>query len=323
MRVPIILSAALALLLSGSIVVIGAVSNYSGSQGIVQSDGIETPTPAESIQEWGWSARLAELFAETQTTTNMQAYDLLSFEPLWEVSTNGILTNGFCPGNMQEAGTDGDLRLTRLDCFDKNGKRIGYYEERWKIVRAQPRHELPIEVPSDWPWTPSRIEKERRQAEEDAASMGLPLCPGMYEPTMPVRNGAAPPCYMFDLFLSEEFVLNGKVLVFSGEEITERWVRQPCNAELCAGEQAWHTIDTQTLIDIKQYWVRYAAFCEAAVDFNRRLKIVSETDPELGWDPTVYARYSFDLSPNGLWMCGLSQLPPTEADWQPHVIWTP
>ena len=87
--------------------------------------------------------------------------------------------------------------------------------------------------------------------------------------------------------------------------------------------QSWHTPSPAAIAAEEQYWARYSAYCLAIADFNNRLKRLTETDPELAWDPTVYQRYSFDYSIGFLWMCQLPQLPPTEADWQPHVIWTP
>lgn len=300
MRVPIILTAALALSLSGAIIVIGAVnpSSQSSAPRIVIGD----PAQTQSADEWegAWSDSLAVLYEERQTKITMTAFGVDDAWQGWQISENGSLTNASCPGNMGPAESDGDVKISRLNCFDLDGKLIGFYEERWKWEAGQTVYELNVELPPDWPWSVDRIAEERATIELDANLDGVPV--------------------VYPLYLQDEFLTTGKVLkVLEGGS----WVYQPCATKICHENQSWHTVDTAAIAVQEQYWARFSAYCLAIADFNNRLKRLTETDPELAWDPTVYERYSFNYSTDQLWMCQLPQLPPTEADWQPHLIWTP
>lgn len=301
MRVPIILAAALALSLSGAIIVTGAVN--PSSQSSAPRIEIGDPAQTQSADEWegAWSDSLAVLYEERQTKITWKAFGL--DEDLgngWEISENGSLTNGLCPGNMEPVESEGDIKIQRLNCFDTNGTLIGFYEERWKWEAGQTVYELSVELPPDWPWSTGRIAEERATIELDANLDGVPV--------------------VYPLYLQDEFLTTGKVLkvLESGS-----WVYQPCATKICHENQSWHTVDTTAIAAQEQYWARFSAYCQAIADFNNRLKQLTETDPELAWDPTVYERYAFDYSTDQLWMCQLPQLPPTEADWQPHLIWTP
>ena len=320
MRIPIIAAGAVALLLSGAVIVVGAV-NYASQNSAPRIEMAE-PSPTRSPGEYAWSDALQLLYDEQQTKLTMEAYGIASFSG-WTMSESGSLTNAVCPGNMELAGSDEEIQIRRLNCFDLDGKLIGFYEERLKWVVQQPTHEMTIDLPPDWPWTPEQIEAGRQLMLEDAASLNMPICPGLYVAPVPMRSAGDPPCLSYPMYLSEEYVTTGKVLVFHGGEITARWELEPCVAEICHQNQTWHTVDTATVIAWEQYWKRYSAYCAAVADFNQRLKVLAETDPELTWDPTTYDRLAFDYSINFLWLCQLPQLPPTEADWQPHLIWTP
>ena len=303
MRIPIILTAALALSLSGAIIVIGAVNPSSQSSAPRIEIGYLAQTQSADEWEGAWSDSLAVLYEERQTKITMEAFGLVGWQG-WQISENGSLTNGLCPGNMEPVESEGDIKIQRLNCFDTNGTLIGFYEERWKWVSAQTVYELSVELPPDWPWSTDRIAEERATIESDASFNGVPV--------------------VYPMYLQDEFLTTGKVLkVLEGGS----WVYQPCATKICHENQSWHTVDTAAIAAEEQYWARFSAYCLAIADFNNRLKRLTETDPELAWDPTVYERYSFNQSnygnSNTEWMCQLPQLPPTEADWQPHVIWTP
>jgi hypothetical protein len=311
-RLQIILTAAVTLLLSGAVIVVGA--GNLASQNVAPSE-VPDPSPSHSVGEYSWSDALQKLYDEQQTLT-IEAYGLET-EPGWMIHKNGILSsNGSCStGGMEVVGTEGEIQIRRLNCFDLDGKLIGFYEERYKWVVRQPTHELAIELPPDWPWTPTQIDAGRQLMLEDAASLNMPICPGLFVAPMPMGRAGDPPCLSYPMYLSEEFVTTGKVLSY-GAETSARWERQPCVAEICADNgQAWHTVDTSTVVAWKKYWERYTAYCAAIADFNKRLKVLAETDPELTWDPTTYDRMAFDYNYNFLWLCQLPQLPPTDADW--------
>jgi hypothetical protein len=302
-RIPIILTAALALSLSGAIIVIGAVNPSSQSSAPRIEIGYLAQTQSADEWEGAWSDLLAVLYEERQTKITMEAFGLVGWQG-WQISENGTLTNGLCPGNMEPVESEGDIKIQRLNCFDTNGTLIGFYEERWKWEAGQTVYELSVELPPDWPWSTDRIAEERATIESDASFNGVPV--------------------VYPMYLQDEFLTTGKVLkVLEGGS----WVYQPCATKICHENQSWHTVDTAAIAAQEQYWARFSAYCLAIADFNNRLKRLTETDPELAWDPTVYERYSFNQSnygnSNTEWMCQLPQLPPTEADWQPHVIWTP
>ena len=321
MRIPIIAAGAVALLLSGAVIVVGAV-NYA-SQNSAPHIEVADLSPSHSVGEYSWSDALQLLYDERQTKITMEAYGIASSSG-WTISESGSLTNAVCPGTMEVVGTEGEIQIRRLNCFDLDGKLIGFYEERAKWVVRRGTHEMAIELPPDWPWTPEQIEAGRQLMLEDAASLNMPICPGLYVAPVPIGSAGDPPCLSYPMYLSEEYVTTGKVLVFYGGEITARWEREPCVAEICHESQAWHTVDTATVIAWEQYWKRYSAYCAAIADFNKRLKVVAETDPELAWDPTTYDRLAFKYGsnvPGGVggdipWECSLPQLPPTDADWQ-------
>lgn len=312
MRIPIIAAGAVALLLSGAVIVVGAV-NYASQNSAPRIEMAE-PSPTRSPGEYAWSDALQLLYDEQQTKLTMEAYGIASFSG-WTMSESGSLTNAVCPGNMELAGSDEEIQIRRLNCFDLDGKLIGFYEERLKWVVQQPTHEMTIDLPPDWPWTPEQIEAGRQLMLEDAASLNMPICPGLYVAPVPMRSAGDPPCLSYPMYLSEEYATTGKVLVFHGGEITARWELEPCVAEICHQNQTWHTVDTATVSAWEQYWKRYSAYCAAVADFNQRLKVLAETDPELTWDPTTYDRLAFDYNINFLWLCQLPQLPPTDADW--------
>ena len=249
------------------------------------------PSPTRSPGEYAWSDALQLLYDEQQTKLTMEAYGIASFSG-WTMSESGSLTNAVCPGNMELAGSDEEIQIRRLNCFDLDGKLIGFYEERWKWEAGQTVYELSVELPPDWPWSTDRIAEARATIEWDANFDGVPVA--------------------YPLYLQDEFLTTGKVLkVLEGG----RWVYQPCATEICHENQGWHTVDTATVIAWEQYWKRYSAYCAAVADFNQRLKVLAETDPELTWDPTTYDRLAFDYNINFLWLCQLPQLPPTDADW--------
>ena len=321
MRIPIIAAGAVALLLSGAAIVVGAV-NYA-SQNPAPRIEVAEPSPTRSPGEYAWSDALQLLYDEQRTQITMEVYGIATSSG-WTMSESGSLTNAVCPGNMELAGSDEEIQIRRLNCFDLDGKLIGFYEERLKWVVQQPTHEMTIDLPPDWPWTPEQIEAGRQLMLEDAASLNMPICPGLYVAPVPMRSAGDPPCLSYPMYLSEEYVTTGKVLVFHGGEITARWELEPCVAEICHQNQTWHTVDTAMVIAWEQYWKRYSAYCAAITDFNQRLRVLAETDPELTWDPTTYDRLAFKYGsnvPGGFggdipWECSLSKLPPTGADWQ-------
>jgi hypothetical protein len=288
-RISIIAAGAVALLLSGAVIVVGAV-NYASQNSAPRIEMAE-PSPTRSPGEYAWSDALQLLYDEQQTKLTMEAYGIASFSG-WTMSESGSLTNAVCPGNMELAGSDEEIQIRRLNCFDLDGKLIGFYEERWKWEAGQTVYELSVELPPDWPWSTDRIAEARATIEWDANFDGVPVA--------------------YPLYLQDEFLTTGKVLkVLEGG----RWVYQPCATEICHENQGWHTVDTATVIAWEQYWKRYSAYCAAVADFNQRLKVLAETDPELTWDPTTYDRLAFDYNINFLWLCQLPQLPPTDADW--------
>lgn len=307
-RLPIILTAAVALLLSGAVIVVSAVNLSAQNSAPV----VEAPdsSPSHSAGEYAWSDALAALVEEANTKITREAYGIAA-DPGWIVW--GAYGDSFSISNLNcssesDVVNEGDVQSIRQNCFDLNGTLAGYFEQRFRL---QAPREWPVETPSDWPWTQSQIDEERQVMLTLAASLNLPICPGLFTGRMGL-NAGDPPCFNYAPYLSEEFVTTGKILV----PYSTRGERLPCVSEICTTDQrGWTTIDTATVEAWKQYWKRFSAYCQAMFDFNSRLKVLSETDPELTWDSTTYDRAAFKYNQTIPPECSFPQLPPTQEDW--------
>ena len=106
-------------------------------------------------------------------------------------------------------GAPGEVGIIRVSCITTLGKEMFYKDHRfvWTVFDVEKTEEVPVETPSDWPWSPERIAEERGYVEWNANFDGVPV---VYPP-----------------YLRDEFITTGKIMAYPNGTITAGWVLQP------------------------------------------------------------------------------------------------
>jgi hypothetical protein len=106
-------------------------------------------------------------------------------------------------------GAPGEVGIIRVSCITALGKEMFYNDHRfvWTVFDIEKTEEVPVETPSDWPWSTERIAEERGYVEWHANVDGVPV---VYPP-----------------YLRDEFLTTGKIMAYAKGTITAGWVPQP------------------------------------------------------------------------------------------------